>query len=280
MKICKVTKDIYQFYEQYIPGRFAHAIDGNDYQIWGIYDAKGALGAAVLQFTDGIAELRSLRYDADIEEGVCEKLVTDLLVKGAKENQIDRVVYIAEGGEAQLKALDITMMELGYFPREGDVKLYTTTLGGILKSQEKYLVVLEKKLEHLPMCSGKEMSQRLIRQYNEMHWDVPYRAEELDPRISYFLLREDVPVACVMARENEQGEIVFVWMAYDAKVDRHTLLLMLHAQMLAAKKYYSEDTKVIVCPFTEEVEALVAAFGFEEDVSEGKMKTHIYTLYL
>lgn len=279
MKVCRITKDIYSLYEEFIPKKYENALNNASYNIWGIYDGDGVKGAAVVRLVDGVAEISSLLYREDIKPPVCEKLISDTIASKAKEYGIDRISYVAQGDEDYLEKLDFAMMDIGFFPREGDVKKYCTTLEKIIKTQERYINIVEKRHNDLAIVTGEELTKKQINAYNLGHSNIPYREDELDPRISLFLIEDDLPVASLFARESLAGELVFVWMSYKSHVSKTTLLLMLHVQMAYAKKYYPLDKKVVVCPFTEEVEILISAFGFEEDVDENT-KIHIYSLYL
>lgn len=279
MKVCRITKDILPFYERYVPTRYRSMIGNKNYHIWGIFDKKDVRGAAVMQIVDGIAEILSLLYDEDISYGTCEKLITDIILKKASVYDLSRVRYIAEGTEDELRALDYAMYDIGYAAREGEVKLYKTTLGELLRISDKYIELVEKKLDKQSIVSGEQLTKRQISAYNEEHSNIPYSEELLDPRITLFLLKDDMPTACVMARQNDDGDIVFVWMTYEKNVSKKTLIFMFHAQMIYARKFYSPDTNVIVCPFSEEVEGLVSQLGFRENIDE-KAETHIYTMYL
>lgn len=279
MKVCRITKDILPLYEGYIPSRYRSMIDNKNYHIFGIYDRKEVRGAAVVQIVDGIAEILSLLYDADIIYGVCERRITNVILKMAAAYDVSRIRYIAEGAEEELQELDYEMYDIGYAAREGEVKLYKTTLGELLQTSKKYIELVEKKLDKQPIVSGEQLTKLQIKAYNDEHSNIPYSEELLDPRITLFRIKDGMPDACVMARQNDDGDIVFVWMTYEKNVSRKTLIFMFYAQMVYAKKIYSPDVNVIVCPFSEEVEILVSQLGFREVIDE-KTKTHIYTMYL
>lgn len=279
MKVCRITKDILPLYERYLPSRYRSMIDNKNYHIFGIYERKEVRGAAVIQIVDGIAEILSLLYDEDIIYGVCERRITSMILKMAAAYDVSRIRYIAEGSEEELRELDYEMYDIGYAAREGEVKLYKTTLGELLQTSKKYIELVEKRLDKQPIVSGEQLTKLQIKAYNDEHSNIPYSDELLDPRITLFWIKDGMPNACVMARQNEDGDIVFVWMTYEKNVSRETLIFMFYAQMIYAKKYYSPDVSVSVCPFSEEVEILVSQLGFREVIDE-KAKTHIYTMYL
>lgn len=279
MKVCRITKDILPLYERYLPSRYRSMIDDKNYHIFGIYDRKEVRGAAVIQIVDGIAEILSLLYDDDIIYGVCERRITSMILKMAAAYDVSRIRYIAEGSEEELRELDYEMYDIGYAAREGEVKLYKTTLGELLQTSKKYIELVEKRLDKQPIVSGEQLTKLQIKAYNDEHSSIPYSDELLDSRITLFWIKDGMPNACVMARKNDNGDIVFVWMTYEKNVSRETLIFMFYAQMIHAKKYYSPDVNVIVCPFSEEVEILVSQLGFRE-VTDEKAKTHIYTMYL
>lgn len=278
MKICKVTSDIYPLYEPYIPQMYASAHKNRDYLVMGLYDETGQRGAAIINTQQDTAYIVSLLYDKDIEPGCCEKEIADVILSGFDKTGVAKVVYVHEGSVRELESFDYSMMEAGFFPMRGEVKRFSATLLAIYDAQKKGIESTKKGISKMPIITGEHISDYQIKHYNQKHPDNPFRKAETDPRICLFYLKENLPVAGVFARESEDHHLVMTWMDYDPRVEVIIRLRLIHALILYAMKYYPPDTKVIVCPFNNEVAALVNKFGFEPD-RENAIQTHIYTKY-
>ncbi len=246
---------------------------------FGFFDEERIYGTAVIEIEDGVATILSLSYDKSLEPGVCEEVITNALLNTKGKPEIDRIVFVAEGTADELSQYDYIMMNLDYFPRQGEVNYYSSTLEKIAKRQQKNLLYAEKKMKDKTFVCADELTSVQLNYYNAQHPENPYIKEEQDSRVCMFYLKDNYPVAGIFVKENEQGNAVLTWMGYDAEVSPLARLFLIYSLVVRALKVYSKDKKVIVCPFNNEVAGIMSQFGFQTE-EDGLFEAHVSTRYL
>lgn len=276
MNVCQLNSDNMEMFNGFIPIRFRRLMDNQ--AAFGFYDETQLWGAAVISLSRGLVEVESLFYREDTPSGECEKALSDILESSAKKLGIYQVDYVAEGTDSELEAKDIAMITAGFYAREGAVSRYISTLGKIRNAQEKNIEVYKKKNIGNNIMPASEMPESLIRKYNSKHVDVPFNAGESDPEMTYFYMENNEPVAVIMVSENDEGCLVLDWLDMDKGVESIVNMYLVFECVGRMIDKYSEDKKVLVHPFSEEVENMVKHFDFELDMDR-PIKTHIYTRY-
>lgn len=276
MNVCQLNSDNMEMFAGFIPTRLRKLM--NNQAAFGFYDETQLCGAAVISLSRGLVEVESLFYREDAPFGECEKALSDILESGAKKLGIYQVDYVAEGTAAELEAKDIAMISAGFYASEGEVSRYVSTLGRIRNAQSKNIEVYRKKNIGNNIMQASEMPESLIRKYNIKHMDVPFNAGESDSEMTYFYMENNEPVAVIMVSENDEDCLVLDWLDMDKGVESIVNMYLVFECVGRMIDRYSEDKKVLVHPFSEEVENMVKHFDFELDADK-PIKTHIYTRY-
>lgn len=276
MNVCQLNANNIEMFHSFIP-MYLRQLNNNQ-AAFGFYDDKELWGAVVISLTKGLVEVEALFCRQDAPSGECEKALADILENSAKKLGIYQVDYVAEGTAVELEAKDVAMMCAGFYVREGAVSRYVSTLGRIRKAQVKNIEVYKKKNIGKNIMLASEMPESLIRKYNSKHEDVPFIAGESSPDMTYFYIENNEPVAVIMASENDEGCLVLDWLDMDEGVESIVNMYLVFESVGRMIERYSEDKKVLVHPFSEEVENMVKHFDFELDTDK-PIKTHIYTRY-
>lgn len=279
MKICKITQDVYELYDCFIPNEQKIFSTATNMLGFGFYDENGVHGAATVSFCDSVASIDSFICEKDVEEGICEKLLTNLLIMNAKRLNVSEIVLIKEGTEKSLDEYDKVMLSLRYAPRNGDVSVYYSTLETICDSLGDFLEAVRKKIEISTIIPAKDAMYATIEEYNDSHQGNPYNEKIYDSRLSMFYMKGERAIAGIMGQVTDEGDLNCAWMDYDSDFGNLNKITLMVAQLLNAEKYYPKETKVFVCPFLREVELLVKKLGFKKDMDNPVM-TRIYTYYL
>ena len=279
MQICRITEDILELYRPFIAdgylGRFNDGFTG----FYGFFDDINVHGAAILEVRYGVAEIVDINYADDIEEGIFEKMFTELLVKNAKKLNIYRIVSSSCGDEDYLENRDYVMMNIGYMPREGDVSYYEARLSDVGEALKNSAHGLSHDRSFSNMLTAGQLEEHTLAAFNRKYFDTPYNRNEYAENLSIFYVREDEALAAIYAKKCDDGHLTVEWMNCDDEVTVVTRIYMMVAMYQNAEKLYPPDTRVVVCPFLEEVFSLVETLGFKKR-SLKNMNMRIYTYYI
>jgi len=281
MKICQIKPDILPLYEVFLPEESTILGLKRKNEVYlGFFDETGVHGAAVVRIEFGVAEIVSLRYEMSVEAGICEGLLTDILLQIKNQFDFARISYVAEGEEEELDEYDYVMLDLGYAPRHGDTYLYTATLREIVNTLgDETINYLSENADSLPFYRVGDVPKSMIEKFNSKFYENPYRAWEQDDQLSLIYIKNSEPLACIYCKKDEDGRIVFSWMNYDEEVGNLTRMKMIMALINNAIELSSLETEVVICPFMSEVETLIQRFGFKKP-DDYQATTHIYTYYV
>ena len=276
MKICKINEKTFPAFERYIPDMYREVLKRKNFLVLGFFDENGAHGASICYFYDGMVEIESCIYDDDVEEGVCEMLTHEGILKQGKD--IDEIVYVKQGTAEELEAFDYVMMNLEYLPRDGEVTRYEATLGEIMKSQEKTLEQFDRVGNADKYIRGDKLNAHQIAVFNNEFSDNPYIPSEVNPELCMFYMKNDIPAAGIYGVKKDENTLCLTWMNIEDDEAQMAVVGLIFSQLLNAVSLYPEDTKVIICPFMDEVVRFITKLGFKESEDEDK-KTKIYTFY-
>ena len=275
MKFCKINETNKKIYDRYIPFRYFVGDHYTDYIPLGIYDDDRVVGAAILSVYDGTAEIEYLSYRNEYAEGVCEEALTEFVK--SQPWDIFRIRYVADGVKEDLDAYDYVMLWLGYAPAPGDVHRFCAKLGDIIALQKKYITMFKEHEKNPNIVKGSQLSEAQISYYNNLFPYARYDRQPDNEELSSFLLRDNKPVAGIIAYEGRDGVLEFAWMDRGNETS-HTVMELIFTVLLNALELYNSKTQVVICPYLEEVQALIGRFGFTED--KNGHETRIYTYYI
>jgi len=278
MKICVIEEKDFELFETYIPTMYRNVFEKNECVAFGFYDKDGIHGAGVVEVNVGEMDILSIVYDKTVEPGVCEKLLTETLMKSRKHYDFDQIVFVKEGLEEALFDYDFVMMDEGYFPRKGTVDRYSSTIKKIFFKQKEMLKHVDEIAKTLPIKSAKDLTDNEIGRYNMLHPDNPFVKSEQDLELSHFYFKDNVPVGAIFARKTETGEIAVSWMDTEMIPEKQMAIYMIFSAISKARRQYDMDTEIIVYPYLTDVIKFLTKLDF--GLSETKIKTRIYTRYL
>ena len=275
MEFCLIDDKCREFFEPFIAGRYERELNDRNNIALGIYDDRGALGAAILRKNHAVMEILTLDYTADLEAGECEKELAQLVER--QDWGVYRIEYILGADKDFLDDYDFTMMDIGFIPSEGNVKKYHATLKDIALAQGDTLKLFEKKKDVSEFKIGKNLTKHDVDSYNNIYPYNRYHKAADNEELSCFMFKGEEVVAGIMARDLGDGTLEFQWMDAKGLAIQEVMKLVVFTTVNALKKY-PPSTEVIICPFTSEVEGLVTRFGFDE--SPEHVETRIYSYYL
>ncbi len=275
MQFCKIDNTNKELFERFIPPRFMGIGKFADSLALGMYDDDSVIGAAIVSVYDGTAEIEYLTYRKDIAEGACEEALTNFLVK--QPWKLWRIRYVADGDREDMDIYDFIMMWLGYAPSKGEVCRYSANLSVISKKQMRAFGAFLNRKNHLNILKGKELTEAQIAYYNDKFSYARYDRRPDNEELSCFLVQNNLPMAGIIAEEGEDGVLEFAWMD-GGNESSNTIMEMIFTVIKNAMELYDVKTKVVICPYLQEVADMVSRFGFEED--EDGHETRIYTYYI
>jgi hypothetical protein len=275
MKICLVDRKNYGLYEPFLNDETRLLGIRENQVALGFYDSRMALGAAVVEVSDGIADIISLAYRDSVEEGDCEEKLLDFLLN--QNWNLFRIRYVADGDREEMDDYDSMMMSIGFIPSDGEVRRYHASLGTIYNSQKALIDKYRKRHPMKFMVKGGQLTKEQIANYNKNVPYAPYTGENGSDELSCFYLEEGRVFASIIAMEDDDGVLEFAWMDADEMtgIDRMNMIFFV---IVNAIDSYGADTEVIICPYMSEVEEILGRFGFTED--EDSHETRIYTYYI
>ena len=280
MKICEVTEKNLDLFSMYIPSRYAGAVNmKNDHRVFGLYEGEGddvrAVSAAVVYVYDGTAEILSLSYNDDMEEGKVEQEITDFILR--QKWDIYRILYVTSGDEEVLGHYDYVMLDIGYAPSTGDVMRYHTTLQDIIKLQGENIERYKERKNKETYLKGKELTAKQLDHYNRLFPLTRYEKRPETEELSCFMIKDDLPEAGIEVISTGDNTLEFAWMNTGSS-SRTELMDMLFYLISEASDAYDTSAEVVICPYQREVAQLVERFGFVPDPTGGR--TRIYNYYI
>lgn len=275
IRICEINKKNIHLFEPFIPDEYFRNGIAKNQAVIGFFNEEMALGAAVLEVSGGVTEILSLVYREEWKEGSIEKALTRFIL-GQNWN-IHRIRYIVDGTEVSLGNYDLLMLAIGYVPAKGPVKRYHTQLGVIYDRQRN---IIEKYKKHYPkrgFINGANLTADQIHSYNTRFPYAMYTGCDSSDILSCFFIEDGDVLAAVIAQEDSDGILEFMWMDADELTDKDKLNMIFHVICNACAKY-PPATEVVICPYLDEVAEFMARFGFTEE--SGSNETRIYTYYI
>lgn len=254
----------------YIPRRL---VTGNGVvQGLAFHDQGVAQGAAVVEVGEDAVDILSLRSSAP--PGVCERALTEFLAERAAGTALREIVYIAEGTEEELEALDRRMLVLGYVSQPGEGEPMEARLGEVLEGDAARQMMAGARGK--PVYRLGDIPEAAVRQYNRAHPDNPIRPGDLDVETSRFYLLDNRIQAVMLTAPGGEGRLSVEWLSNESGQVK-PLAYVLGSALEGARDAWPAET-VLVLYGDEQSGALAKRLGFQPAVNAPR--AHVYTYYL
>ena len=271
MEICRLTPGQEGLFSVFLPEPLPK-YDGA-VRLLGFHEDGAAYGAAVVGIGILRAEILSVR-SAGCPAGTCERALADQMIANAGKTSLQEIVFLEEGTEEELDALEEALAGVGFVAEEGGSACMRTTLGKAAGGKAGQLLMRLAKGK--PVVSFDQLPSSAVVRHNAEHPGTPIRPDEFDTGLSRFFL-DGPEIRAVLLLAREESGLRIDWMSsYGAPTDAMGWLV--GAALQAASDSEPEEAALTLAAGDESARRLAERLGFEPIETDRRVR--IFTCYL
>ena len=271
MEICRLTPGQEGLFSAFLPEPLPK-YDGA-VRLLGFHEDGIAYGAAVVGIGLLKADILSVR-SAGCPAGACQRALADQMIANAEKTSLQEIVYVEEGTQEDLDALEEALAGAGFVAEEGGSVCMRTTLGKAAGSKTGQLLMQQAKGK--PVVPFDQLPSSAVARYNSEHPGTPIRPEEFDRELSRFFLGDREIQAVLLVSRGEDG-LQIDWMASHGG-PAEAVGWLIGAALNAAAETQPPDTVLTMAASGGSVEGIADRLGFERGGEARRVR--IFTRYL